>query len=286
MSMGRPRLGAALILTGVVLLGLDVAGLFTTLRNDAIYDERVVNGERYSRPRATYRDVLTLSARELLAAAERRQGETDAAYAARVTLAVHQGIAHYWEPEGIERFHLRIPVYENYLLFAASYFFPKSFREYELYDYRKAIERGVGFCSQQAVILARLLAEGGIETRIVLAPTHTFALALVDRSRGSWWILDSAYGVVIPHGLDDVRRDPASIEPFYTQAGIDAAYVTRYLIPAYGATTFRIVEGAGGYHRLRRFYEPASYTLIWVIPLFLIWSGRRLRRESERAQDA
>ena len=272
------RLGTPLLYAGALLLCLDVAGLFTSLRNDAIYDEPVKTAERYERVPATYREIVTMSGDELLAAAARRQGETDAKYATRLTMAVNQTIAHYWETAGIDRFHLRVPVQENYLLFAASYVLPESFRKYEFYDHQRAIERGVGYCSQQTVILTRILAEQGIDTRIVVYPNHMFALALVDRARDSWWILDPNHGVVIPRSFDDVRRDPATIVPFYLQAGFNAAYVTHNLISVYGDTSYRIVEGAGGYHRLRQYYEPASFALIWVIPLFLVWSGRRIQR--------
>ena len=50
-----------------------------------------------------------------------------------------------------------IPIYENYLLFIASYRYPDEYLKYEFVDYRKAIERGIGLCSQQAIIVSEIL---------------------------------------------------------------------------------------------------------------------------------
>ena len=63
-------------------------------------------------------------------------------------------IAHYWRDEGINKYYLRIPFWENYLLYIASYIDPEEYLKYEFYDYRRAIERGVGLCSQQAIIVS------------------------------------------------------------------------------------------------------------------------------------
>ena len=41
---------------------------------------------------------------------------------------------------GINKYNLRIPFYENYLLFIASYLNPEEYLKYEFVDYRKAIE--------------------------------------------------------------------------------------------------------------------------------------------------
>ena len=176
-----------------------------------------------------------------------------------------------------------MPPTENYLLFAASFVRPHTFAKYEFYDYRKAVERGVGFCSQLTVILTRLLETQGIPTRIVLEYTHTFALAQVDETRDTWWIADPDYGVVAPYTLAQAHENPSLLVPLYEQAGFRREYVQQWVVPVHAWASYRVVEGSAGYHRARHYYEPAAYILIWVIPALLIaaafwWPARPIRQ--------
>ena len=140
-------------------------------------------------------------------------------YITNLNEAVHQGIAHYWRDEGINKYNLRIPFYENYLLFIASYLAPEEYLKYEFYDYRRAIERGVGLCSQQAIIVSEILLEKRIPSFIIGLSGHVVLRAQVDADRDEWWVLDPDYGVVIPHDIDIIEKNPKIIRSFYAQAG-------------------------------------------------------------------
>ena len=48
---------------------------------------------------------------------KREAGESDIDFATRITQIVHDGMAHYWYRVGIDKYYLRVPVWENYLLY-------------------------------------------------------------------------------------------------------------------------------------------------------------------------
>ncbi|MFC1884974.1 hypothetical protein ACFL2O_09400, partial [Thermodesulfobacteriota bacterium] len=154
--------------------------LFISLRNPEIYEE----------PGNFFRNDITLTEDQLLSIINNATTESREALAIELTDAVNKGIAHYWKDEGIEKYNLRVPFYENYLLFLAVYINPERFQKYEFTNYKKAMERGVGECSQQAVILYEALKHKDIEAVIVGLHGHVVVMALIDEIAGQWWILD------------------------------------------------------------------------------------------------
>lgn len=137
----------------------------------------------------------------------------------RATHIFHDGIAHLM-PEDVRRrgaahYGLRVPVSENRVLFALSYFGPSTYRRYEFCHYARALKRGVGQCGQQAMALVSFLATQGIETGFVglSGGQHEIATAKVDDSH--WYLLDPDCGGGVPFGLPAVKRDPASVLPYY-----------------------------------------------------------------------
>ncbi|HZG54804.1 MAG TPA: hypothetical protein VEZ40_22055, partial [Pyrinomonadaceae bacterium] len=133
-----------------------------SLRNPAIYAERKLRD----------RDDITLPAADLLRAAGRRPNEPAEAYVVRLNEAVNKGIAYYWEDEGAGKYNLRVPVHENYLLFLAAYVLPRYYRKYEFADQYKNLERGVGICSLHATVIAALLEDHGVGSKVILLNQH------------------------------------------------------------------------------------------------------------------
>ncbi|MBI1923541.1 hypothetical protein HYR99_04745 [Candidatus Poribacteria bacterium] len=194
---------------------------------------------------------------------------SDEIYAVKINDAINKGIAHYWRKEGIDKYKLRVPIYENYLLFLASYLYPSVYERYEFRNYRQALERGVGLCSQHAFILVGFLRENGIRCEPVGLSGHVVVTAQVDKSNDTWWILDPDYGVVIKQSLDEIEKNPEIIRPYYAEKGYDKnSAVTPSvddLVRIYGKDGNYI--GAG---RRWGYIESLSYILIWVIPLGLV----------------
>ncbi|HEY6187228.1 MAG TPA: hypothetical protein VIW80_06110 [Pyrinomonadaceae bacterium] len=248
------------LLLGLILLGINVAGLFISMRNPAIYHEAKVRDK----------DDITLTEAELLQAGERRQGESTEAYILRLNDAVNKGIAHYWEDEGIAKYNLRVPVYENYLLYLASYIRPRDYRKYEFYNHYKNIERGVGICSLHALVMAGMLKDHGVDSRIVLLTDHVVAMAEVDKEHNRWWVVDPDLAVVVKHDMREIEANTDLVKPFYLEKGYAPDYVD-FVAGLYGSEGNRVFRDVNEYLPWKLgVVEYLSYIMIWVLPVMLM----------------
>jgi hypothetical protein len=244
-------------IVGTLLLTINVYGQLTSLRNPEIFTEQKV----------FFKNDIVLTEDQVYAITNTAIGDRKV-YVKNVNVAVNQGVAHYWNGEGLQKYHLQVPIYENYVLFVLSYIVPQNFRKYEFLDYRRALERGVGLCSQHAIILAGILNEKGITSKIIGLSGHVVLTAQVDEESNEWWVLDPDYGVVIPYDLDTIEKEPEIIKSFYAREGYDDATIN-LLIGIYNKDG-NILVGVGEYSLMYRYFETASYILIWVLPLILI----------------
>ena len=192
---------------GAVLVVINMYGLFSSLRNDEIYEENTY-----------FKNDIILTEEQVFDAIN-AEIDDKKLYVIEVNQAISDGIAHYWDDEGIHTYNLRVPYYENYLLYAASYIKPEIYLKYEFMGYKRAIERGVGLCSQHAIIMAEVLEIAKIPSKIVGLSGHVVVTALVDYNGDEWWIIDPDYGVIIPHSLSDIEQEPQIIVPFYAKRG-------------------------------------------------------------------
>lgn len=258
-------LGWLLILLGAFLL---VVSLYGETRS--LWNPEIVNTPTF------FEDDVTLSRDELLDSLIRRE-ESDSAFVTRVCLAVNRGIAHHWENDSLGTFALRIPIWENWLLWGAAWFNSDHFTKYEIYDSKKAIERGFGLCSQHALIVAQALERGGVESRLHGLAGHVVADAMID---GSWWIADADYGVVMPLSIEQLEDNPDTAIPYYSQAGVDSTEAVR-ICTFYDRDRNRLYAGAEAYHEHEGF-ETVSYWLKWPLPVLFMLIGVKLRRMRAR----
>lgn len=229
------KLTVILALVGVVLIFNNLAGVFISLRNPAIYQE----------PGNEFSNDISLTQEQFYHALESVKGDRQQVLR-QITAIVNKGIAHYWEDAGIDKYHLRIPFYENYILNFASYIYPKIFLHYEFMDYRRAVERGVGLCSQQSIILSELLKQRGIDTKIVGLNGHVVVTALADNVNQTWWILDPDYGVVIPDSLSEIEKNTDIVKPYYSLKGYSDKKIDN-LVKIYGSDGNVVVDGVKDY---------------------------------------
>jgi hypothetical protein len=251
---------------GLLLLGLNIAGLFIPLRNPDIYRDNL----------SFFKDDITLTEGQLWSSTVRQPGESTEAYVTRLNDAVNKGIAHYWDDQGIHKYNLRIPIYENYLLFFASYLYPSAYRKYEYCDYKKAIKRGLGLCSEHAIVLTGILKDRGIESQIVSLSGHVVAMAQVNQ--GTWWVLDSDFGVVIPHSIAQIESDPNMIRPILKQKGYSDT-VVNWMVDVYGKEGNQVFSGASEYRPRGYQIERLSYILIWILPAIMMVPFFLIRRK-------
>ena len=245
-----------MFLAGLLLLGFNITGLFKTLRNPALKTEKT-----------PYRNDLAVSFREAKKNWDRKADEDEKAYALRATMLVHDVMLHYWKDEGIKKYHLRVPVWENYLLWFAAWVKPVEYRKYEFRDYKKALERGVGICSQQAMALKGLLMANGIKASLWDIAGHVVVSATFGD--GSQWILDPDYGKYVPYSIREIEENPERVRASYKdQNDVYASWLKKHkttedLVKEYEKTGNHI-------YSMNPTFEKFSYVAVWVIPFLLM----------------
>jgi len=195
-------------------------------------------------------------------------------YLLALTSLVSQSVLHYWQPEGMDTYHIRLPWTENYLLRALSYVDPLFFSMYEFQDYHRALARGIGLCSQHAIIAAGILQEQGIPAKLIELHGHVVLTAEVDE--GQWWVLDPDYGLVIPMSLDAAEEHYDEVAQHYAQAGFSDYDVDK--VEEWFSTRDNILYegGAESYQPSIWLTEQLSYVFKWLLPLFLMLPWLRM----------
>ena len=277
---------AAAGLLGATLLAINVAGLFSTLRNAEV-DRPSPETLRVSYgPEDT--TVTWQAARSQLG---RAPGESKAGFADRLTVVVAQSVMHLWYQRYQQAFRLHVPVWENYILWLAGELFP-NYRLYVFADPYKAIERGTGMCDQVSVALTTLLRWGGLDARVVQLNGHTVVTAEVDADR--WMVLDADFNVVIPRSIQQIQADPKLVRPYYSAAlaKLDPKFekfpadMSDRIVSYYASDNFiepAYANTALGIWRVQ--FERLAYRLKWPLPfvllglsaLTLILTSRRIR---------
>ena len=191
---------------GLLLLGLNIWGQFMTLRPEALKRDwpNSLAATMRSYPNAVQglREIEGLSLPD---------------YVRQVNTIVHETLVHlrpqqiagagYSDDALVGALNLRVPIWENYLLYALSFIKPDTYRRYEFCSAQKALERGVGECGQQSLTVVDILHNRGIEAGFIdWSAHHVVAVARVAPSE--WHILDPDYNVTFPYWFD---TDPATM---------------------------------------------------------------------------
>jgi hypothetical protein len=248
-----------LFFIGILLLAINVYGLFKSLRNPAIYDEEKTLHNRL--------DDITIKYPDIEKDFARHNNESDKDFAIRMNAVVNKGMCHYWKDEGLTKYHLTVPVYENYLLYAASYIDPKEYRKYEFTDYKKDLERGVGLCSTHSIVLKGILNKNGIDASLWDIAGHVVLRTKVGPNE--WYMLDPDFGVVVHYDTAAIQANPEVVRPAYAKMAtlyyLDAKepYTTDHVVEIYGKEGNHI-------YTVDNWFEHFSYVAIWIIPFILM----------------
>jgi hypothetical protein len=200
-------------------------------------------------------------------------------YIVTLNNAINDGILHYWEwdddndpdPYQIE-YNLRIPFWDNYIMFILHGFGKTN---YEFYDYKKAIERGVGVCSQQAMLMVDFLQKNDVEAYILyLGGKHTVLTTRVNNNE--WWVLDPDYGVVLKKDINILKKNPEYIINQYKNKFGNKLSDEQYqdLKDIYTKEEIKICDKESEcykYLERMRYREYLYYKLIWIFPIFFIF---------------
>jgi len=248
----------ALVL-GVILLGVNIYGLFKSMRNPAIYTEEVTLRNRIGDVTIEYPEIKDLLKQE--------DGESNVDFAVRINKVVNDGFAHYWRGEGIRKYHLRVPFWENYLLNLASYINPKRYERYEFSNYKKNLERGVGLCSTHSTVVKGVLLEHGIKAELLdVGGHHVVVRAEFDNNTA--YMLDPDFGIAVPHDTAAITANPELVRAPYQDLAAsyypDAVdpYTTQILVDIFGDRKY--------VYEVKNWFESFSYWAIWILPLLFM----------------
>lgn len=256
-------------IAGACLMIVNIVGLTMSLRNPNIYSEQC---NAFSTADIIFKE------REALNQCKRRLEESNEEYSIRLNKVVNQAVAHYWLDAGIDKYHIRVPIWENFILYILSYFH-KRLLKYQFFDHTKALERGVGMCGQQACIVVGFLRQEDLDARIVGLDGHT--VATVEVEHGEWHILDPDYGVYMSFGLNKIVKSPVVVLPYYQEALKNVPWSMEFkqkhlieVVKWYGPEGNEIDE-TGMYNYLCYRYillEKVAYIGKWLVPIALLIS--------------
>jgi len=248
-----------LLAVGILLLCINIFGLFKTMRNPEVYSE-----EKNIRNRV---NDISIKYPEILEMLKRKPNENNVDFGVRINKVVNDGFIHYWKTAGIDKYHERVPVWENYLLYAASYINPEKYRMYEFSNYKKNLERGVGLCSTHSTIVKGVLLENGIKAELLDVGGH-HVVVRAELNDTATYMLDPDYGIFVPHDTAAITANPELVrEPYKNMAELyypDAVdpYTTEILVKIFGDRKH--------VYSVENWFETFSYWAIWIIPFILM----------------
>ena len=245
---------SSLLVLGLAFMGFNITGLFKSLRNEDLYSEIT-----------PYENDISISFEEVKKQWHRRSGESDKEFALRASTLINNAMAHYWKDEGIRKYHMFVPVWENYLLTIKQVVEGK--KKYEFRNYKKAVERGVGICSQPCIALQDMLRTNGIEADLWDIWGHI----VVDAKFGddTRYTLDPDYGQYVPHGMETIQENPELVREWYAdQDEVYASYIKEHRQTDDIVNIFE--KDRNRIYRMEKGFENFSYVAIWIIPILLM----------------
>ena len=248
--------GITFIIISIFLLGITVYGIFNP--NDY--------RKLFSKKTLSYRQTL-----QCIDNAFKKYGKT-VFFLKEAVECYNKGIVYIWPSK-----YTKISFKDNYILNILSYFDnlfykikltknPHLFSEFQSCKYERALGRGFGICSQNALGLADLLYKKyKIETHIIELHGHVVLEAVIKEKK---YILDPSVGLFIPYNLNYIEKHLNYIFNLYKNTNHPELAKT-YQPPN------EISPIIGSYEQTPRLskLECWSDVLKWIIPIFLFILG-------------
>lgn len=268
---------AALAVMGVVLLSINIYGLFQTIRKPGLGFEgpgelRFVPDSVWSYEESMLRVDRLRDIKDKDAAVERAMQVVN-------TALVHPD----WYRVDPVEYRQLVPVWENFFLYFLGKFsgLPQ-FERYHFADYRRSIERGIGMCGDAAMVLSSILDTLEVENRIISFDGHVVVeYKDVD---GHWHLADPDFGVLVDASVQQLAVAKNAVKQDYLSAGYPEQEVN--LVLKSFATDYSVFDDTYDFLSKRYVFEYASYVLKWLLPALLIaqwclfqlfWKVRKVR---------
>lgn len=231
-------------------------------------------------------EAPTVTPEEFFAQDDRLPGESDRDFVYRMQELVAKQIAHYWpswDSDALKTFRIRIPPWENFILYVRSFSKPYAYARYEYCNYKKAVQRGVGLCSQKAIIFSAIMNRNGMESRPMGLSGHVIATVRSANLEPEEWIVDADFGFVAEHTLNEVAANTEMVRPYYEATNLRPFRVNDFV-------RYYDNEGNAPYEAYEHNcpIEAKAYRDKWLIPILLmlpylaIVTVRYLRRRDVR----
>lgn len=224
MKRAAPRFARAACLSGALLgLAYALAAFVGPLFAHVVADPHPRRDTFAAKP-----TVERMPVDEALAALEALDVGTTAAIV-RANALVAAGMASYWPAPGEHDDALDCMFIEQPDLWIRQRWLEWSGADHDGLDrirrrervaWRTAPRIGVGYCSQQAMVIAAYLRERGVEARVMGLDGHVVAVVETPDGR---WVFDPDYGVVIPATLEELAANPQLVRKVYGDAGYPEA---------------------------------------------------------------
>lgn len=260
--MCRKFFGSFLVLAGIALLLLNIYSFFYVI-------PRNVNANK------------TPSAQDVIAALDKLHVPTKGDYEQyyqEVTDLFYQGIKHAWYEEDKT---LGPSFFYNWSLWIYSkidQYIPLNFHymkvtrdnleRFQYLNYRDAIERGVGLCSQHAIAVANYLNKRGFNARVVGLNGHV--VNEVVSPNGTVLVIDSDYNVTMNFSIQYARAHPAIVKKYYINAGVRKKEAGR-VAQIYKASSYKPYT-----HRIQDINVVFCCVFNWFSALILIFVGCKI----------
>ena len=147
---------------------------------------------------------------------------------------------------------------------------------YQWIDTGRAVRLGGGMCSQCAILFNKLMEERGYPSVILRLNGHVLNEVLID---GKLLVYDGDFNIVFNKQLKELERDPNFIYATYRSHGAsdkEAAAFTQAFIHAEDNIRMKYADKYAAAGTKQYLIEPASFYLIWIIPVLLILIGLKM----------
>jgi hypothetical protein len=252
-----------LILFGIILLCINFYGLTESIRPDlaALLDKKHLRFE--SDGVVSYQETIN----KIHNLKELSSKDDIASHANKIT---NTGLEHIqWKRVDPKVYRLRIPIWENYILFLLSVFTNvDQFERYHFANYSKNLERGVGICGDASTILSSILDKHQIRNEIISFDGHVIVQYENDNNEKK--LLDPDFGVLMNFDVNELYERPSNIRNIYSESGYsDKEIQTLERVYKRG---FLIFDDTFHFMTKRYLFEVFSYILKWTLPfIFLIF---------------
>jgi len=248
---------SAVLLSGIVLMGINLTGLFLNLNQIDFLEHEV-----------RFKNDVELTYNESIQLLKRNDGESDMDYSFRVNDVISKRLAHiYWNKYEPEKFNQLVPIWENYFLYFMGKFsgIPE-YKRYHFANYSRSLKRGIGICGDASMVMSQVLNKEGIENKIASFNGHV--VSAVQLNDGKQIVLDADFGVSMPFSIEEIHQNPSLVDRYYLDQAhqpeqiesLKESYIGRY----------KLWDGVEHFITKKYYFEKISYALKWPLPIFLI----------------